>query len=208
MADDIEEFMQTHGLKRTILIGHSMTLALRSPKLVEALISVDNAPVDATLKSDFVKYVQGLQSIENAHPTKQIEADNILQKYEEALPIRQFLLTNLVRSSDAESLHIRIPIKILGASLDHMGDFPYKDPDETRYDGPTLFVRGTKSHYVADDVLPLIGRFFPRFEVKDIDCGHWVISEKPEPFRQAVVEFVQRHDFRQIECRWGSNTPR
>lgn len=65
-----------------------------------------------------------------------------------------------------------------------MGDFPYKIPDEMRYDGPTLFIRGTKSHYVADDVLPLIGRFFPRFEVKDIDCGHWVISEKPEPFRQ------------------------
>lgn len=59
------------------------TLALRSPKLVEALISVDNAPVDATLKSDFAKYIQGLQTIENAQPTKQIEADKILQKYEE-----------------------------------------------------------------------------------------------------------------------------
>lgn len=93
-----------------------------------------------------------------------------------------------------------------------MGDFPYKDPDEVRYDGPTLFVRGTKSHYVADDVLPLVGRFFPRFEVKDIDCGHWVISERPERFRQgkavrhrlfeltclAVVEFVQGHDLRKL----------
>lgn len=92
-----------------------------------------------------------------------------------------------------------------------MGDFPFKDPSEARYEGPSLFIRGTKSHYVPDDVLPLVGRFFPRFELRDIDCGHWVISEKPEPFRQgrdlfmllcsmliqpAVVDFLQEEPSR------------
>ena len=75
-------------------------------------------------------------------------------------------------------------MKILATNLDNMGDFPYKDPDMFRYDRPTLIVRGTKSHYVADDVLPVIGKFFPKFVIRDIDCGHWVISEKPEEFRQ------------------------
>ena len=65
-----------------------------------------------------------------------------------------------------------------------MGDFPFKDTDMCRYKGSTLIIRGTKSRYVADDVLPVIGRFFPMFVVNDIDCGHWVISEKPEEFRQ------------------------
>lgn len=65
-----------------------------------------------------------------------------------------------------------------------MGDFPFKDPDQAHYDGPTLVIRGTESKYVPDDVLPLIGRFFPRFVVRDIESGHWVISEKPEAFRQ------------------------
>lgn len=69
-------------------------------------------------------------------------------------------------------------------NLDKMGDFCFNDPDEVRYDGHTLFVRGTQSHYVADDMLPLIGRFFPMFKLVDIDSGHWVISEKPEAFRQ------------------------
>ena len=107
----------------------------------------------------------------------------------QSLPIRQFLLTNLVRSPDGENLRLRIPVKTLAANLDFMGDFPFKDPDEARYDGPTLFIRGTKSHYVADDVLPLIGRFFPRFEVKDVDCGHWVVSEKPEAFREGKCHY-------------------
>ena len=65
-----------------------------------------------------------------------------------------------------------------------MADFPFPNPDAVHYKGPTLFVRGTKSHYVADESLPAIGSFFPRFEVTDIDSGHWVISEKPEDFRR------------------------
>ena len=75
-------------------------------------------------------------------------------------------------------------MKTLAANLDKMGDFPFKDPDETRFDGRTLFVRGSKSHYVADDVLPLIGRFFPRFELRDIESGHWVTAEQPEAFKE------------------------
>lgn len=138
-----------------------MTLALRNPQTISALIPVDNSPIDAALKSDFGKYVHAMRVVEEANVTKQSDADAILQKYEEALPIRQFLLTNLTRSPDTKALKFRIPIKTLANSLNHMADFPYRDPDEMRYQGPALFVRGTKSHYVADEALPLIGRFFP-----------------------------------------------
>lgn len=181
-----------------------MTVALRSPSLLRALIPVDNAPVDANLKSDFHKYVRGLREIEDKRPQKQVEADAILQEYEKAswssarwreaqlicqqnLAIRQFLLTNLIRSKDSGGLHLRIPIKILAASLDNMGDFPYKGSSDARFDGSTLVMRGSRSHYVADDVLPVIGQFFPRFILKDIDSGHWVISEQPEAFRQGEI---------------------
>ena len=178
-----------------------MTLALRNNALVKSLVSVDNAPVDASLKSDFPRYIEGLRKIEDSSVSKQADADRILERFEEAsdlhsvrllatnlieqrLPIRQFLLTNLIRSPETGKLKLRIPISTLAASLAKMGDFSFKDPDQIRYEGPTLFVRGTKSHYVADDVLPVIGRFFPRFELSSIDCGHWVISEKPEEFKQ------------------------
>ena len=73
-----------------------------------------------------------------------------------------------------------------------MGYFPFKDPSDTRFDGSTLFIRGSKSHYVPDDVLPIIGQFYPRFILKDIDSGHWVISEQPEAFRQGEIF---QHDF-------------
>ncbi|KAL8960590.1 MAG: hypothetical protein Q9193_002733 [Seirophora villosa] len=171
-----------------------MTVALRSPGLLGALIPVDNAPVDANLKGDFRKYLEGMREIEEAGVRKQAEADQILKKYEDLVSIRQFLMTNLVKGPQSSSLTLRIPTKTLMLSLGNMGDFPFKNPDETQYKGPTLFVRGTRSHYVADDVLPVIGRFFPKFIVHDLDCGHWVISEQPETFRQAVVGFFRNLD--------------
>ena len=177
-----------------------MTLALRNSVLVKSLISVDNAPVDASLSSDFPKYIEGLKEIEGSSVFKQADADRILTRFEEAsdagdeglpftdvvkqrLPIRQFLLTNLTRSPQSGKLKLRIPISTLATNLAQMGDFPFKDPDQTRYEGPALFVRGTESPYVADNVLPVIGRFFPRFELASINCGHWVISEKPGEFK-------------------------
>ena len=77
-----------------------------------------------------------------------------------------------------------MPLSILARALDHLGDFPFKSPGEVRFLKPALFVRGTQSKYVPDEVIPLIGQFFPMFELVDVDAGHWVISEKPEAFRE------------------------
>ena len=108
------------------------------------------------------------------------------------LAVRQFLLTNLIRAPEnKEELVWRVPVDILSKSLDSMMDFPYTNPDEIRYERPTLFVRGTRSIYVADETLPIIGRFFPRFELRDVEAGHWVISENPEKFKEAVVEWLK-----------------
>lgn len=64
-----------------------------------------------------------------------------------------------------------------------MADFPYKDPAEVRFKKPALFVRGSDSPYVPDETLPVVGGFFPRFELRDVKAGHWVTSENPEAFR-------------------------
>lgn len=198
MAEDVEAFVQKQELKKPTLIGHSMgaktamVVALRKKTSISALIPVDNAPVDAALKSDFNVYVKGMRAVADARVTKQSEADIILKEYEESLPIRQYLLTNLVRDRESGIYSWRVPLKWLASSLDKMGDFPFTNPDEQRYEGPTLVVRGTKSRYVADEMLPIIGRFFPNFELRDINAGHWVISEQPEEFRRGESIVVHR----------------
>lgn len=79
--------MKTHNLHRPTLIGHSMgaktvmCVALHSPSKIANLIAVDNAPVDAALRSDFGTYVKGMREVERANISKQSEADEILQPY-------------------------------------------------------------------------------------------------------------------------------
>ncbi|KAI2473779.1 alpha/beta-hydrolase [Annulohypoxylon bovei var. microspora] len=202
MASDVERFIQDHGLREPTLIGHSMgaktamTLALENPSLIANLVAVDNAPVDVALHGTFARYIEGMRRIEAANVTRQADADAILKDYEEDLAIRHFLLGNLYRplhsssSSGPSPQKFRVPLDIIGKSLGHLGDFPFKDPEAARFEKPALFVRGTKSTYVPDEVVPLIGQFFPRFQLVDIEAGHWVISEKPEEFLRAVIEFL------------------
>lgn len=90
----------------------------------------------------------------------------------------------MIRSEEDNTLKFRVPLSVIGGSLDHMADFPFKESDSLHYDGPTLFVRGTKSKYVSDDTVPAIKKFFPNAQIVDVEAGHWLISENPEAFRQ------------------------
>ena len=60
-----------------------MALALHEPSLIANIVAVDNAPIDARLGSDFSRYIQGMQKIDEANVTRQAEADKILQPYED-----------------------------------------------------------------------------------------------------------------------------
>lgn len=108
--------------------------------------------------------------------------------------MRQFLLTNLTRPRGAPHYTWRIPLNYLTVHLNDMGDFPFRDPDAVRFEKPALVVRGTRSPYIPDESLPVFGRFFPLFELADIEAGHWVISENPEAFRTAVVDWLADKD--------------
>ncbi|KAG5361369.1 Abhydrolase domain-containing protein [Yarrowia sp. E02] len=206
LASDVERWInEVMGGKEVILIGHSMgaktamAVALRHPELVKYLIPVDNSPVDTSLSSDFPKYIRGMMEIQHKKVKNSKEAQDIFKKYEPDQMIRYFLLNNLRRTDDPdEPMKFRVPVEILGKSLGYLGDWPFFSED-VRFTKPTLFIRGTKSKYVADEFMPAIGQFFPNFEIKDIDCGHWVISQKPEEFMRDVREFVEKHDDKAAE---------
>lgn len=92
-------------------------------------------------------------------------------------------------------MKFRVPLSVLGDSLEGMADFPWSEPGSVTYDGPTLMVRGTKSKYVSDDTIPAIKKFFPNSEIADVEAGHWLISENPEGFRQgrSILVFLSSY---------------
>lgn len=199
MGADVERFIKDHELKNPILIGHSMgakaamAVCLRKPKLCSLLIPVDNAPVDftagATGFSKFGMYVRQLQKIEANRSLKSLrECDSVLAEVESNKVIRQFLLMNMKPSKDG-GYRCVVALDVLAKTLDNVSAWPFNS-DYSRWSKPALFIRGKKSPYVADNFLNSIAKFFPRFEVYDVDAGHWLISEKPHEFVTAVAEWI------------------
>ncbi|SZF05545.1 unnamed protein product [Blumeria hordei] len=195
MAADVVKFIKDHNLEQPTLIGHSMgakvamTLALLKPESFRDIISVDNAPIQSSLPHDFKRYIEGMQQVELMKATKNSEAEKILQHYVESYPVRQFLLANAYRTK-SNSMKFQIPLETLAYSLPNLGDFPFKQPTKSRFNRPALIVRGTKSDYVPDECFPVIERLFPRYSSTDIEAGHWLISENPEAFLKATIDFL------------------
>ncbi|KAJ5947032.1 Alpha/Beta hydrolase protein [Penicillium verhagenii] len=194
MALDVKSFIQTHQLQCPTVIGHSMgaktamVLALGSPELVSEVVAVDNGPIELPLSPDFQTYLEALDQIQSMRVTNHREADKILQHSVMSPSVRLWLLSNFIKEKDASHLKLRLSVDILKKALVPLGQFP----GSGTFSKPVLFLRGLQSQYIPETTFPLISSLFPRSEIVNIDCGHWVVQEKPEEFRQAVVRFLQK----------------
>lgn len=203
LASDVEHFIESEKLDAPILVGHSMgakaamAVALRRPELPGMLVSVDNAPVCVpSSDSSFLKYVRQLrQALEVEKFTSIKDVDLCLARVEPSKEIRQFLLTNIDRGSKTDVCRLRIPLDIIGDAIakGQIALWPF-DPSIVRSSTPALFIRGTESRYVPDDVFEDIGKYFPDFEVRDVKAGHWLISEKPAEFMELLQDWIERKE--------------
>ncbi|RDW89394.1 hypothetical protein BP6252_01426 [Coleophoma cylindrospora] len=168
-----------------------MTVALRSPGMISSIIAVDNSPTRVPLSENFAGFIEGMREVEASKVKTFKEADEILKKYEASSVTRLWLLANLKKPDPY--LKFRVPLDILDRSRGALGDFPFTESDPVVFEKPALFLRAKLSHYVPDESLPAVKRFFPNAEIENVDSGHWIIQEKPSEFQKAVVDFCKRH---------------
>lgn len=205
LSADVERFIDEQKFsQKPILVGHSMgaktvmALALRRPELPKMVVAVDNAPV-ATLavQLSFPKYIRQLRySLEVEKRTKMSEVDADLAQVEPVKEVRQFILKNIKSGGKNDACKSKIPLETIADAVvkGNIANWPYDHNVAKWSKGPTLFIRGTKSNYVPDEAIADISQYFPQFEVRDIDAGHWVISEKPAEFMDVLREFVERKE--------------
>lgn len=189
MADDLAETIENIGPPAAVL-GHSMggkaamALALTRPELVERLIVADIAPVAYSHTQQDV--IDAMRSVDLAMVSRRSDAEPAL---EEAIPepaLRAFLLQNL--AFEDGRARWRINLDALEGNMAAMISFP---DFSTTYEGPTLFVHGAASDYVAEDRHREIRRLFPAAEFVAIPgAGHWLHAEKPKEFLDATRAFL------------------
>lgn len=191
MVEDLTEFMDTHGLAAAHVIGHSMGgkaamhLALAHPERVRRLVVVDIAP--KTYPPQHTPIFDALRGLDLAAYGSRTEIDAALAEALPDKPVRSFLLKNLQR--DAEGRYSwQINLDGIYHNYPHLNGGVQADGT---FEGPTLFVRGGASPYVADADLEVIRRFFPHATLATIDgAGHWVHAENPQEFAEATLAFL------------------
>ena len=195
MADDLQTYLDSRGLARAAVIGHSMggkaamAHALTRETAVAALVVVDIAPV--TYGHSFTDYIGAMRALDLSVLSRRSEADAALKTAIPELGVRSFILQNLESRDGA--LAWRLNLTALADNMDSLIGFPDDLPGQS-YDGPSLFLHGGKSDYVGPHNQAEVKARFPAAEITGVpDAGHWVHAEQPEAFLAQVTPFLHRH---------------
>lgn len=190
MVADLEEYFEEHFLRKVILLGHSMggktaiRFAQLHPYYLQKVIVGDIGPQPYEHTHDEV--LKGLNSIDLATVKSRGEAERLMSEYIPDKGTRQFLLKNLYWVEKGQ-LGWRMNLPVLAASMDQIT----ADLSDLDVDLPTLFIRGSLSHYIKDEDIPIIAKQFPNSEVVTMDgVGHWIHAERPDEFYDIIMKFA------------------
>ena len=191
MAADVQALADSLGLTEPILLGHSMggktamVAALLSPQRWRRLIVVDIAPV--TYRQRFSDLVDAMMSIPVETLKNRAHADAMLAPVEPDPAIRNFLLHNLVAAQG--HYRWRINLSAIRSALHSLRAFPVL---EKTFAGPTVFIRGERSHAISPEHGPTIKALFPDSRTLTIPgAGHWPHTESPDAFLHCLAAALE-----------------
>lgn len=192
MAADALEFLDGQSLQTPFVFGHSlggkvgMELACSHPERVGKLIVADIAPV--TYPAHHNAILDGLASVELNQLRSRKEADQQLARFVEEAPIRQFILKSLQRDDEGHyDWRMNVP-----ALINCYDDLRVAVCDQGCYPGPTLFLRGEKSNYIAERNEAEISAKFPSSSITTVKgASHWLHAERPQVVADAVLKFLR-----------------
>ena len=194
MAEDLKEFMDDCSIINPVLIGHSMggktvmQFALNYPDSFSKMVVVDIAPKFYPVHHTMI--LQGLVSIDLKTLKSRTEANDLLKRFEENEGVRQFLLKNLWRNPEKNNeFDWRLNVPVIAKNIDVVG---FELSNEKAVEKPTLFIRGSESHYIQPEDERKIWELFPNYELLTIEgAGHWVQADKPKEFLEIVQRFTR-----------------
>lgn len=190
MTQDLIELMDDEALSAIYLMGHSMGgktamfTACKHPYRIKKLIVSDIAP--RFYPVHHTEILNALQSIPLHSINSRKEAETILEQSIPEFSIRQFLLKNLYWKDD--KLAWRFNLNVISQNIEEVGK---KLPDNWMFNGPTLFVKGSKSEYIKSSDETDIKKHFPQGKIITIqNAGHWIHAEKTTEYLAETLKFL------------------
>ena len=193
LTDDLFDFIDEHEIDQPILMGHSMggkvamRFALENPDFVKRLVVVDITLKAYGPRKSHKKIIEAMQKVDLSEAKSRNEVETIIARYISESRIRLFILKNLYRKEN-NTFAWRINIDGISANLDQMFD---AIETLTKFEKPTLFIKGGASDYILLEDFPQIRYNFPNAEIVTIaGASHWVHVEAPEKFYQITSGFL------------------
>ncbi|QIG88212.1 alpha/beta fold hydrolase [Chryseobacterium sp. POL2] len=191
LANDIMNYMQAHHIEKVYLLGHSlggkavMQCAINFPEKVEKLIVVDISP--KAYPPHHQGIIKALQTVDFSKVESRHDVEEVLKQYIPETFVIQFLMKNLYWNDD-KKLDWRFNLQTLA---DNYTEFVSNAIKFGVYNGPTLFIKGSKSNYILPQDDFLIKQQFPNSSLAEIaNAAHWVQANNPVDFATAVKTFL------------------
>jgi pimeloyl-ACP methyl ester carboxylesterase len=192
LAQDVLETMDALGIGQAAIVGHSMggkaamAAALRSPERCGRLLVSDIAPVSYHHGNTAI--AASLAAIPLTPQLTRVAADTALAESVTDPRIRAFLLSNL-HFGAAPAWRIGLPE--IAAAVPDLEGWDDSAVADHQYTGPTLFVTGAQSDYVAREHRPAIRALFPSARFVAVkNAGHWVHADNPAGFAAVLDGFL------------------
>jgi esterase len=191
MAKDILELITDEGMKSTHMMGHSMggkvamMVAGMIPEKIDRLIVSDIAP--KFYKPHHQQILDALNGLDLKNTKTRKEAETYMDSKIEDAGTRMFLLKNLYWKEEQLAWKFNLPV--ITEKIEKVGQAL---PKEILFEGPTLFIRGSKSHYILESDIDNILEHFPNARLTTIEgAGHWLHADQPAEYLQVTLEFLR-----------------
>jgi len=189
MAEDFFTLLTSLGIKQANLVGHSiggkvaMEFAATYPNLLKTLSIVDIAP--RAYPDEHSALFDAMLGLNLSQIKSRSDADERLASAITNTMVRQFLLTNLVKTDDG--FDWRINLIGLKANYPHLLAAP---ENSAAFEKPSLWIQGNKSDYISPEDEARIRQQFKQAAFAQLNAGHWVHAEQPQAFIQTVDDFL------------------
>jgi len=206
LKNDLNFFMQKHGIDSAVLLGHSMGgktvmhFSADFPQKVKAMIVVDISPrsygdesENAPQSINHMNIINAMMAIDLEKANSRTDIDKMLSGSIHSKRVRTFLLKNIKRK-DQDHFEWKINLETLKNSLPDIMDG--LNPEKFRKRGgitsfPSLFIKGANSEYISDADYPVIKDIYPDAQIVSIgNAGHWVHAEQPELLVKNIRYFL------------------
>ena len=194
MVEDLLELIESHGLTKVHLCGHSMggkvamAFSLLYPDRVSSLAVLDIAPVK--YNHTHAPYLESMINLELDSLESRSAADKMLTDAIPDTATRLFLLQSLAGSKGNFSWRLNLPVLL--QYMPEILSFPLSELDGLSNAGATLFVSGEQSDYLKEVHHNQILKYFQTADFQAIpQAGHWLHAEQPKAVLAALLNFLQ-----------------